>query len=66
MSDLQDLIHKTSMDCIRRGAIAEQERIVKRLQERIEAYYKTGEGSSLEVGAYEKAIELIKGEANGS
>jgi hypothetical protein len=29
MSDIQDLIHKTSMDCIERGKIVERERIVK-------------------------------------
>ena len=33
MSDIQDLIHKTSMDCIERGKIIERERIVKLLQD---------------------------------
>jgi hypothetical protein len=32
MSDMQDLIHKTSMDCIERGKIIERERIIKLLQ----------------------------------
>jgi hypothetical protein len=31
MSDLQDLIHKTSMDCIERGKLVERERIIKLL-----------------------------------
>jgi hypothetical protein len=33
MSDIQDLIHKTSMDCIERGKIVERERIIKLLEE---------------------------------
>lgn len=32
MSDLQDLIHKTSMDCLERGKIVERERIIKLLE----------------------------------
>jgi hypothetical protein len=32
MSDLQDLIHKTSMDCIERGKVIEQERILTQWQ----------------------------------
>jgi len=35
MSDIQDLIHKTSMDCIERGKIVERERIIKLLEELI-------------------------------
>jgi hypothetical protein len=31
MSDLQELIHKTSMDCIERGKLLERERIIKLL-----------------------------------
>jgi hypothetical protein len=33
MSDIQDLIHKTSMDCIERGKLIERERIIKLLEE---------------------------------
>jgi hypothetical protein len=32
MSDLQDLIHKTSMDCLERGKQIERERIIKLLE----------------------------------
>lgn len=34
MSDIQDLIHKTTMDCLERGRREEQERIIKLLEER--------------------------------
>ena len=33
MSDIQELIHKTSMDCIAKGQAMEQERILKLLAE---------------------------------
>lgn len=33
MSDIQDLIHKTSMDCLERGKIVERERIIKLWQQ---------------------------------
>ena len=36
MSDLQDLIHKTSMDCLSKGKQQEQERIIKLLEEHAE------------------------------
>jgi hypothetical protein len=32
MSDIQDLIHKTSMDCIERGKVIERERILTQWQ----------------------------------
>lgn len=32
MSDIQDLIHKTTMDCLERGKRQEQERIIKLLE----------------------------------
>jgi hypothetical protein len=32
MSDIQDLIHKTTMDSIERGKITERERIIKLLE----------------------------------
>jgi hypothetical protein len=33
MSDIQDLIHKTTMDSIERGKVIERERIIKLLEE---------------------------------
>lgn len=35
MSDLQDLIHKTTMDCIERGKKEERDRIIKLLEKLI-------------------------------
>ena len=35
MSDLQDLIHKTSIDCIEKGQRMERERIIKLLEEEV-------------------------------
>lgn len=35
MSDIQELIHKTSMDCIDKGKRLEQERIIKLLEDTI-------------------------------
>jgi hypothetical protein len=32
MSDIQELIHKTSMDCIEKGQAMERERIIKELE----------------------------------
>lgn len=32
MSDIQDLIHKTSIDCIEKGQKMERERIIKLLE----------------------------------
>jgi hypothetical protein len=32
MSDIQELIHKTSMDCIEKGQVMERERIIKELE----------------------------------
>jgi hypothetical protein len=33
MSDIQDLIHKTSMDCIERGKLIERETVIKLVEE---------------------------------
>jgi hypothetical protein len=60
MSDLQDLIHKTSMDCIERGKKIERERITREIQKTVDST-----DSGYVPGLY-KALELIKGEANGS
>jgi hypothetical protein len=57
MSDIQDLIHKTSMDCIERGKIVERDRIIKLLEQDIDKF---GKDSWLDV------IELIKGETNAA
>jgi hypothetical protein len=35
MSDLQDLIHKTSMDCLERGKQIERERVVRLLESQL-------------------------------
>jgi hypothetical protein len=60
MSDIQDLIHKTSMDCIERGKIVERERIIKLLEERFAENVDHCEwGTHLFL---DNAIELIKGE----
>jgi hypothetical protein len=67
MSDIQDLIHKTSMDCIERGKVIERERIIKLLDERITNLRKCL-GSDCDCRNQAKiidyAIELIKGETN--
>lgn len=58
MSDIQDLIHKTSMDCIERGKIVERERITREIQRMVDT-----SDTSYVAGLY-KALELIKGESN--
>lgn len=55
MSDIQELIHKTSMDCIDKGKRLEQERIIKLLEENAQGDYK-------QVMLTPKFIALIKGE----
>ena len=35
MSDIQDLIHKTSIDCIEKGQKMEREHIIKLLEEHV-------------------------------
>lgn len=54
MSDLQDLIHKTSMDCLERGKQIERERIIKLLEEKSFSDW-------VEI-KLENLIKLIKGE----
>lgn len=59
MSDIQDLIHKTSMDCIERGKIIERERIVKLLQDE---WVKLVKADQLDQSNYYlHTIALIKG-----
>jgi hypothetical protein len=59
MSDIQDLIHKTSMDCIERGKVIERERITREIHRIVDI-----SDSSYVAGLY-KALELINGETNG-
>lgn len=40
MSDIQELIHKTSMDCIEKGQKMERERIIKLFEKKDERNYK--------------------------
>lgn len=69
MSDLQDLIHKTSMDCLAKGKQQERERIIKMLEEKaavlknIEAGHGYGsELNSIRTKTLSSVIELIKAE----
>lgn len=72
MSDIQELIHKTSMDCIDKGKRLEQERIIKLLEDsrertnqRIQNDGLTGVDLAERIGVYKtlgNAIALIKGE----
>jgi len=74
MSDLQDLIHKTSIDCIEKGQRMEKERIIKLLEQIDERNYQPCEHSpkdyALPCGGCQpylepkQVIELIKGETN--
>ena len=63
MSDIQELIHKTSMDCIEKGQRMEQERIIKLLED---LYLKRdADGNVLDTKHNEDllyVIALIKGE----
>jgi len=62
MSDIQDLIHKTSVDCIEKGKAMQRERII----ERLESDY--GIGPDFDMSSrdkiYDYFIQFIKGEAN--
>ena len=70
MSDIQELIHKTSMDCIEKGQGMERERIIKLLDDKSTEIQFEAIGSSHSSASYaliiarglEYAIELIKGE----
>ena len=69
MSDIQDLIHKTSIDCIKQGERQERERIIKLLEEH-EDNWRCREGCCEAYGWNEDnpinqltlLIALIKGE----
>jgi len=69
MSDIQDLIHKTSMDCIERGKIVERERIIKLLEntKTVLEGINTGHNSGSEINSIRtktigSVIDLINGE----
>jgi hypothetical protein len=62
MSDIQDLIHKTSMDCIERGKIVERERIIKILS----AIAQDCDEGVCNCLSAQSTIELIKGETNAT
>lgn len=55
MSDIQDLIHKTSIDCIKQGERQERERIIKLL----EAWLNDDNAD------FGETLAIIKGENNG-
>jgi len=63
MSDLQDLIHKTTMDSIERGRIIEQERIIKLLTDKYSQLINASRWA--DSNYYLDAIALIKGKTNG-
>lgn len=68
MSDIQDLIHKTSIDCIEKGRRMEQERIIKLLDGYeiwpSHEHEATMMGSKFDafIAGFTYAIALIKGE----
>jgi len=63
MSDIQDLIHKITMDSIERGKVIERERIIKSLEN---AKFETEQTISRDfadgaIWAVKETVELIKG-----
>jgi hypothetical protein len=60
MSDIQDLIHTQTVKAYESGVRHEQERITKEIQSIVDI-----SDSSYVAGLY-KALELIRGENNGS
>ena len=60
MSDLQDLIHKTSIDCIEKGQRMEQERIIKLLKSTADCRC-TPNNPDWDNTCFCDAIELING-----
>jgi len=63
MSDIQELIHKTSMDCIEKGQAMERERIIKLLEKRFCIFEQNFRNCQCVVCRMTKwHIELIKGE----
>jgi len=69
MSDIQELIHKTSMDCIEKGQAMERERIIKLLLEHqpevgVDSGFVYCSCGISEIWYTEHLIELIKGKTN--
>jgi hypothetical protein len=66
MSDLQDLIHKTSIDCIDKGKRLERERITKLLENKM--FENKGlwskDFTNGAIWAVKELVELIKGQTN--
>lgn len=62
MSDLQDLIHKTSMDCIERGKVIEQERIIRLLENRTNDSGSVLDETGNSIADLSDLVELIKAE----
>lgn len=58
MSDIQDLIHKTSIDCIEKGQAMERVRIIKLLED----FQFYGMSHELNDEFCRQVIKLIKGE----
>jgi hypothetical protein len=68
MSDIQDLIHKTTMDSIERGKVIERERIIKLLEQFFpECYCSQYEPPRICIhrNTAQELTVLIKGETNG-
>lgn len=66
MSDLQDLIHKTSMDCLQRGRLDENQRIIQRLEDYYELTKLSEEHENAEPNpewdrGYQAAMAIAKG-----
>lgn len=66
MSDLQDLIHKITIDSMEKGKVMERQRIIESLAN---AKFETKETISKDfvdgaIWAVKETVELIKGETN--
>lgn len=61
MSDMKDLIHKTSIDCLERGRREERERIIKLLEANFHRFDLSNNGVDYPMGL-DQFIALIKGE----
>jgi hypothetical protein len=63
MSDIQDLIHKITMDSMERGKVVERERIIKLLEAE---QLHDPDVTECHCGSWREAVEIIKGETNGN
>jgi hypothetical protein len=66
MSDLQDLIHKTTMDCLERGRREERQRVVKILEDWRNGLLDLHDLPNVVIGvrSIDAMIEYINGETN--